>query len=159
MSISVSFSVNSEAADLELEPRELLVDVLRDRLGLTGTHAGCEQGSCGACTVLVDGVGVRSCLMLGVQVDGRAVTTIEGIGSMERLHPVQAAFVDQHGLQCGFCTPVMVLTALDLLRRNPRPTRDEIERGMSGNLCRCTGYAGIVDAIEAAAAALSGAPA
>jgi carbon-monoxide dehydrogenase small subunit len=159
MSISVSFSVNSEAADLELEPRELLVDVLRDRLGLTGTHAGCEQGSCGACTVLVDGVGVRSCLMLGVQVDGRAVTTIEGIGSMERLHPVQAAFVDQHGLQCGFCTPGMVLTALDLLRRNPRPTRDEIERGMSGNLCRCTGYAGIVDAIEAAAAALSGAPA
>jgi carbon-monoxide dehydrogenase small subunit len=158
VTVPVSFSVNGEPAELQLEPRELLVDVLRQHLGLTGTHAGCEQGSCGACTVLLDGVGVRSCLVLGVQAAGRSITTIEGVGSAQRLHPLQQAFIDHHGLQCGFCTPGMVLTALDLLERSPRPTRDEIERGMSGNLCRCTGYVGIVDAIEAAAGALSSAP-
>ena len=153
--MKVRFTVNGEAADVDLEPRELLLDVLRNRLGLTGTHAGCEQGACGACTVLVDGVGMRSCLMLGVQVAGRDVTTIEGVGPRGGgLHPVQQAFSEHHALQCGFCTPGMVLTALELLQRQPTPTRAEIEENMAGNLCRCTGYANIVDAIEAAGAAL-----
>jgi aerobic carbon-monoxide dehydrogenase small subunit len=153
--MKVGFSVNGEAAEVDAEPRELLLDVLRDHLGLTGTHAGCEQGACGACTVLVDGIGVRSCLMLGVQVAGREITTIEGVGSRGSLHPVQQAFSEHHGLQCGFCTPGMVLTALELLQRQPNPTRAEIEENMAGNLCRCTGYANIVDAIEAAGAVLA----
>jgi len=147
----VSFSVNGDDAVVDIEPRTLLLDVLRDELGLTGTHAACEQGACGACTVLVDGVGVRSCLMFGAQAQGTAITTIEGVGAPGALHPLQQAFHEQHGLQCGFCTPGMVLTALELLRRNPQPSRGEIESGMSGNLCRCTGYAGIIDAIEVAA--------
>ncbi len=151
MTKHVTFTVNGDQVDVDLEPRVLLLDVLRDEIGLTGTHAACEQGACGACTVLVDGFGVRSCLMFGVQADGVAITTIEGVGAPGALHPLQAAFHEQHGLQCGFCTPGMVLTAIELLRRNPQPSRDEIEAGMSGNLCRCTGYAGIVDAIEAAA--------
>jgi aerobic carbon-monoxide dehydrogenase small subunit len=161
----VSCSVNDTPVELDIEPRVLLVDMLRDDLGLTGTHAGCEHGSCGACTVLVDGVGLRSCLMFGVQVDGCRVVTIEGVGAPGALHPLQQAFIDNHGLQCGFCTPGMVLAALELLERNPDPSIDEIEAAMSGNLCRCTGYAGIVDAVRAAAratgagATLEGSPA
>jgi carbon-monoxide dehydrogenase small subunit len=147
----VAFSVNGQHVEVDIEPRQLLLDVLRGELGLTGAHAACEQGACGACTVLVDGIGMRSCLMFGVQAEGSAITTIEGVGAPGALHPLQQAFHEQHGLQCGFCTPGMVLAALELLRRNPTPSREEIERGMAGNLCRCTGYAGIVDAIEAAA--------
>jgi carbon-monoxide dehydrogenase small subunit len=151
MTEHVEFSVNGEHVEVDIEPRDLLLDVLRGPLGLTGAHAACEQGACGACTILLDGAGVRSCLMFGVQAAGTAITTIEGVGAPGSLHPLQQAFHEQHGLQCGFCTPGMVLTALELLRRNPNPTRAEIEDGMSGNLCRCTGYAGIVDAIEATA--------
>jgi len=151
MTEHIEFTVNGEPVELDLEPRTLLLDVLRDELSLTGTHAACEQGACGACTVLLDGIGVRSCLMFGVQAAGTAVTTIEGVGAPGAMHPLQQAFHEQHGLQCGFCTPGMVLTAMELLRRNPHPTREEIEAGMAGNLCRCTGYAGIVDAIEVAA--------
>jgi carbon-monoxide dehydrogenase small subunit len=151
MTQRVTFSVNGERVEVDVEPRQLLLDVLRGPLALTGAHGACEQGACGACTVLLDGVGVRSCLMFGVQAEGAEVTTIEGVGAPGSLHPLQQAFHEQHGLQCGFCTPGMVLTALELLRRNPDPSREEIEEGMSGSLCRCTGYAGIVDAIEAAA--------
>jgi aerobic carbon-monoxide dehydrogenase small subunit len=151
MSHHVVFAVNGERVEVDVDARDLLLDVLRGPLALTGAHGACEQGACGACTVLLDGAGVRSCLMFAVQAAGTEITTIEGIGSPGALHPVQEAFHEQHGLQCGFCTPGMVLTALELLRRNPSPSRDEIEEGMSGNLCRCTGYVGIVDAIEAAA--------
>ncbi len=147
----VSFSLNGEPVETEAEPRELLVDVLRDRLGRTGTHAGCEQGSCGACTILVDGQSVRSCLMLSAQVEGRDVVTIEGIGSAEGLHPLQRAMSEHGGLQCGFCTPGVVLSAIELLETHPDPSRDEIERWMSGSICRCTGYSAIVDAVSAAA--------
>lgn len=148
----VSFSVNDRHTELDIEPRTLLLDVLRNELGLTGTHAGCEQGVCGACTVLIDGVTVRSCLMFGIQATGRSITTIEGIGAPGALHPLQRAFSECHALQCGFCTPGMVLTALELLHDQESPTREQIEAGMSGSLCRCTGYVTIVDAIVAAAA-------
>jgi carbon-monoxide dehydrogenase small subunit len=157
----IELEVNGRPVRLDVEPRELLLDVLRTRLGLTGTHAGCEQGACGTCTVLMDGFAVRSCLMFAVQADGKTITTIEGVAPPDRLHPVQQALCEHHGLQCGFCTPGMVLAAIELLQRTPTPTREEVELAMSGNLCRCTGYVAIVDAIEAAAAALrgSGAPA
>jgi carbon-monoxide dehydrogenase small subunit len=148
----VAFAVNGDDHELELEPRELLVDVLRDHLGLTGVHAACDQGACGSCTVLVDGSGVRSCLMFGVQLAGHHVTTIEGVGSPGDLHPIQRALSEHHGLQCGYCTPGIVLTALELLRDTPEPTAEEIDAGMSGSLCRCTGYTPIVDAIAAVAA-------
>lgn len=152
--METSFSLNGESAVVDAEPRELLLDVLRDRLGMTGTHAGCEQGACGACTVLIDGEGVRSCLMFAVQVGGCDVRTIEGVAaSPDALHPVQQALSEHHGLQCGFCTPGMVLTAIDLLEHNPAPSRAEIEAWMSGNLCRCTGYVGIVDAVQSLSAA------
>jgi aerobic carbon-monoxide dehydrogenase small subunit len=150
--MKVAFAVNGVDHELELEPRELLVDVLRDHLGLTGVHAACDQGACGSCTVLVDGSGVRSCLMFGVQVAGRDVTTIEGVGSPGDLHPIQRALSEHHGLQCGYCTPGIVLTALELLRDTPEPTAEEIDAGMSGSLCRCTGYTSIVDAVAAVAA-------
>jgi carbon-monoxide dehydrogenase small subunit len=148
----VTVSVNGVDHELDLEPRELLVDVLRDDLGLTGVHAACDQGACGSCTVLVDGSGVRSCLMFGVQAAGREVTTIEGVGAPGDLHPIQRALSEHHGLQCGYCTPGVVLTALELLRDTPEPTAEEIDAGMSGSLCRCTGYTSIVDAIAAVAA-------
>jgi carbon-monoxide dehydrogenase small subunit len=148
----VALTVNGVDHELELEPRQLLVDVLRDHLGLTGVHAACDQGACGSCTVLVDGSGVRSCLMFGVQAAGREVTTIEGIGSPGDLHPIQRALSEHHGLQCGYCTPGIVLTALELLGDTPEPTAEEIDAGMSGSLCRCTGYSSIVDAIAAVAA-------
>ena len=143
----VKLEVNGAVVEIEVEARETLLDALRHRLGLTGTHAGCEEGSCGACTVLVDGEVVRACLVLAVQVEGRSVTTIEALAAPDALHPVQDALRGHHGLQCGFCTPGIVLTAVDLLARNPSPTEPEIREALAGNLCRCTGYAGIVKAV------------
>jgi len=151
----IRLTVNGTPHELEVEPRWLLADVLRDRLGLTGTHLGCEHGVCGACTVLVDGEPHRSCLVFGVQADGRDVTTVEGLGDPENLHPVQAAFMAEHGLQCGFCTPGFIVTATHLLSENPRPSRQEIRSAISGNICRCTGYQQIVNAVERAAEAMA----
>jgi carbon-monoxide dehydrogenase small subunit len=148
----VSLAVNGVRHELDLEPRELLVYVLRERLGLTGTNVGCDTSSCGACTVLVDGESVKSCTLLGVQADGLDVTTIEGLADNGTLHPMQQAFHEQHGLQCGYCTPGMVLAAVSLLAENPDPSEDEIRHGLEGNLCRCTGYQNIVKAVRAAAA-------
>ena len=148
--MQVSFSVNGRRERIDVEPRRTLADALRDELELTGTHRGCEQGVCGACTVLLDGEPVRSCLMLAVQADGSALTTVEGLAGDE-LHPLQQAFADCHGLQCGFCTPGFLISALHLLTENPDPSREEIRAGLSGNICRCTGYAGIVDAVRQAA--------
>jgi len=147
----VRLTVNGQAREGRCETRKLLVDFLREDLGLTGTHVGCEHGLCGACTVLVNGEAARSCLMLAVQADGVELLTIEGLSTDGTLHPLQEAFHDHHGLQCGFCTPGMLLTALDLLQTNPRPTEAEIRHGLSAVLCRCTGYQGIVKAVEAAA--------
>jgi carbon-monoxide dehydrogenase small subunit len=132
-------------------PRKLLVDFLREDLALTGTHVGCEHGICGACTILVNGEAARSCLMLAVQADGAELTTVEGLMTNGALHPLQEAFREHHGLQCGFCTPGMLLTALDLLRAHPDPTAEEIREGLSAVLCRCTGYHGIIKAVQAAA--------
>ena len=151
--MQVSFSVNGCREQIDVEPRRTLADALRDDLGLTGTHLGCEQGVCGACTVLLDGEPVRSCLMLAVQADGSSLTTVEGLAGDE-LHPLQQAFADCHGLQCGFCTPGFLISALHLLTENPDPSREEIRAGLSGNICRCTGYAGIVDAVRQAATVL-----
>lgn len=145
--------VNGRLCERAVEPRQLLGDFLRETLGLTGTHFGCEHGVCGACTVLVDGDSMRSCLLLAVQVDGCEVTTVEGLGAPDRLNPLQQAFREHHGLQCGFCTPGMLMTATDLLAKSPLATEEEIREGLSGNLCRCTGYQGIVKAVAAAAAA------
>ena len=147
----IGLSVNGSPHELEVEPRELLVYVLRERLGMTGTHVGCDTSSCGACTVLVDGESVKSCTMLAVQADGRTITTIEGLASNGELHPVQQAFHEQHGLQCGFCTPGFVLATVSLLEENSSPTEDQIREGLEGNLCRCTGYHNIVRAVQAAA--------
>jgi aerobic carbon-monoxide dehydrogenase small subunit len=151
--MQVSFSVNGCREQIDVEPRRTLADALRDDLGLTGTHLGCEQGVCGACTVLLDGEPVRSCLMLAVQADGSSLTTVEGLAGDE-LHPLQQAFADCHGLQCGFCTPGFLISALHLLTENPDPSREQIRAGLSGNICRCTGYAGIVDAVRQAAIAI-----
>jgi aerobic carbon-monoxide dehydrogenase small subunit len=148
----VSLAVNGVRHELDLEPRELLVYVLRDRLGLTGTNVGCDTSSCGACTVLVNGESVKSCTVLGVQADGFDVTTIEGLADNGALHPVQQAFHEQHGLQCGYCTPGMVLAAVSLLADNPAPSEVEIRHALEGNLCRCTGYQNIVEAVQSAAA-------
>ena len=148
----VELSVNGQTHAVEVEPRLSLLDCLRDKLALTGAHAGCEHGVCGACTVLLDGTPVRSCLMFAVQADGYAITTIEGVvpGPGE-LAPIQDAFCETHGMQCGYCTPAMILTAHALLSNNPAPTREEIVEAISGNICRCTGYAQIVEAIALAA--------
>ena len=154
--VEVEVRVNGEPRRATVEPRLTLADLLRERCGLTGTHLGCEHGVCGACTVLLDGEAVRSCLVFAVQADGAEVTTIEGIAVDGELSPVQAAFRDQHGLQCGFCTPGFVLSATAFLRDNPDPTDDEIRTGLSGNLCRCTGYQGILAAIRAAAGTAPG---
>ena len=148
---NVSLTVNGVLHELELEPRELLVYVLRERLGLTGTTVGCDTSSCGACTVLLDGESVKSCTVLGVQADGRELTTIEGLAENGSLHPLQESFHAHHALQCGYCTSGMILAAVSLLAENPRPTADEIRHALEGNLCRCTGYQNIVDAIQAAA--------
>jgi carbon-monoxide dehydrogenase small subunit len=150
--IEIEVRVNGVPRRDRVEPRLTLADFLRDRCHLTGTHLGCEHGVCGACTVLVDGAAVRACLVFAVQADGADVTTIEGIGSPDgELSPVQAAFRDHHGLQCGFCTPGFVMSVTAFLRDNPDPTDDEIRAGLSGNLCRCTGYQGILAAVRAAA--------
>jgi aerobic carbon-monoxide dehydrogenase small subunit len=147
----VSLAVNGVRHELDLEPRELLVYVLRDRLGLTGTNVGCDTSSCGACTVLLNGESVKSCTLLGVQADGMELTTIEGLASNGDLHPLQQAFHEQHGLQCGYCTPGMVMAAASLLAENPEPSEAEIRHALEGNLCRCTGYQNIVAAVRAAA--------
>jgi carbon-monoxide dehydrogenase small subunit len=149
----VSFAVNGVAHELDVEPRELLVYVLRDRLGLTGTNVGCDTSSCGACTVLVNGEAVKSCTMLGVQAEGVEVMTIEGLADNGSLHPVQQAFHEQHGLQCGYCTPGMVMAVVSLLADTPDPSEDEIRLALEGNLCRCTGYQNIVEAVRSAAVA------
>ena len=152
----VNLSVNGRREQIDVEPRRTLADALREDLGLTGTHLGCEQGVCGACTILCDGEPVRSCLMLAVQADGSALTTVEGLAGNGELHPLQQAFADCHGLQCGFCTPGFLISALHLLTENPDPTREHIRAELSGNICRCTGYTGIVDAVRRAAAAMQG---
>ncbi len=153
----LSLVVNGSAYNQEVEGRLTLADFLRHQLGLTGTHLGCEHGVCGACTVLVDGLSVRSCLMLAVQADGAEVTTVEGIAPSENeLHPLQEAFHDNHGLQCGFCTPGMLTTLLEFLRDNPDPSEQDVREAISGNLCRCTGYQGIVDAALDAAQRMRG---
>ena len=151
--MQVSFTVNGRHERIDVEPRRTLADALRDDLGLTGTHLGCEQGVCGACTVLLDGEPVRSCLMLAVQADGSSLTTVEGLAGDGELHPLQQAFAECHGLQCGFCTPGFLISALHLLAENPDPSREQIREGLSGNICRCTGYVGIVDAVRRAATA------
>jgi carbon-monoxide dehydrogenase small subunit len=148
---NVSLTVNGASHELELEPRELLVYVLRERLGLTGTTVGCDTSSCGACTVLLDGESVKSCTVLGVQADGREITTIEGLAENGTLAPLQASFQRYHALQCGYCTPGMILAATSLLRENPSPSEAEIREALEGNVCRCTGYHNIVRAIEAVA--------
>jgi carbon-monoxide dehydrogenase small subunit len=148
----VNLVVNGEPRVLEVEPRTLLVHALRDELGLTGTHIGCDTSQCGACTVLVGGRAVKSCTVLARQAEGAEVTTIEGLARDGELHPVQRAFIEHHGLQCGFCTPGMILTAVDLLECDPEPDEQTIRRSLRGNLCRCTGYHGIVEAIKAASA-------
>ena len=149
--VSVTVSVNGQTYTREVEPRMLLSDFLRHELGLTGTHVGCEQGVCGACTVLFDGEPVRSCLMFAVQATGHEVTTVEALGVPGNLHLLQEAFMEAHGLQCGFCTPGILMTILPFLEKNPDPTEDEVRHALDGNLCRCTGYKHIVDAVLLAA--------
>jgi aerobic carbon-monoxide dehydrogenase small subunit len=151
---TVTVSVNGEPRSADVEPRLLLARFLRDTLGLTGTHMGCDTTNCGACTVLLDGVPVKSCTVLALQAEGRRVTTVEGLETPEGLHPMQAAFHEQHGLQCGFCTPGMMLTAIALLEENPDPSEEEIRWALSGNICRCTGYQNIVKAVRQAAGAM-----
>ncbi len=148
MSVPVDFHVNGKPVHLDVEPNELLVDVLRTRLRLTGTHVGCETSQCGACTIHVDGRAVKSCTMLAVQAAGSRVTTIEGLGSPAALHPMQAAFREHHALQCGFCTPGMIMAAVDLLNHNPHPSEAQVRAGLEGNICRCTGYHNIVAAVR-----------
>jgi aerobic carbon-monoxide dehydrogenase small subunit len=149
---SVSMTVNGQAVTREVEPRTLLVEFLRQHLDLTGTHVGCDTSQCGACVVHVNGFSVKSCTMLAAQAQGAQVTTIEGLAKNGELHPMQAAFREHHGLQCGFCTPGMIMSAIDLVKRNPDPSEPEIREWLEGNLCRCTGYHNIVKAISAAAA-------
>ncbi|MDQ2983124.1 MAG: (2Fe-2S)-binding protein [Actinomycetota bacterium] len=145
-------TVNGDSHELDLEPRELLVYVLRERLGLTGTNVGCDTSSCGSCTVLIDGESVKSCTVLGVQADGTEITTIEGLATNGDLHRVQEVFAEHHALQCGYCTPGFVLAAVSLLAEQPNPSEEQIRHGLEGNLCRCTGYHNIVRAVQAAAA-------
>ena len=150
----INVTVNGAAHEVDVEPRLLLVHMLRENLGLTGTHVGCDTSNCGACTVHVDGQSAKSCTMLAVQADGREIKTIEGVADGATLHPLQQAFWDQHGLQCGFCTPGMIMQAAWLLGQNPKPTDDEVRVGISGNLCRCTGYVNIVKSIQQASGQL-----
>jgi carbon-monoxide dehydrogenase small subunit len=151
--VRVSVEVNGTTYEREVEPRLLLVHLLRDHLGLTGTHVGCDTSNCGACTVHLDGAAVKSCTVLAVQADGARVTTIEGLGDVDDLHPLQEAFWEHHGLQCGYCTPGMIMAAADLLERTPDPSEQEVREALAGNLCRCTGYHNIVKAVLAAARA------
>ncbi|MDE0171501.1 MAG: (2Fe-2S)-binding protein [bacterium] len=152
---SVVLDINGASRAVSVEPRKTLADTIREDLGLTGTHLGCEHGVCGACTILLDGEVVRSCLLFAVQAEGSQITTIEGIGSGDALHPMQRAFSEYHGLQCGFCTPGMILAGIDVLSRNPDPSPQEIREEMGGNICRCTGYQKIVESVQAAAAEMS----
>src|SRR6201985_235880 len=152
--VTVSITVNGSPTDHEVEARTLLVHYLREVVGLTGTNIGCDSTSCGACTVLLDGESVKSCTVLAAQADGRSVTTIEGLADGDELHPMQLAFREHHGLQCGYCTPGMVMAAIDLVRVNPPPSEQDIRHWLEGNICRCTGYHNIVKAIEAGAAAM-----
>src|SRR5438128_2601711 len=153
MKRTMTLTVNGTPRPVTIEPRALLAFVLRDDLNLTGTHIGCDTSQCGACTVHLDGRAVKSCTVLAVQAEGHAITTIEGLAPAGRLHPLQQAFWEKHGLQCGFCTPGMIMTAADLLARNSKPTEGEIRHALEGNLCRCTGYQNIVAAVQAAASA------
>ena len=150
----ICLTVNGEAYEVEVEPRTSLADFLRGTLALTGTHVGCEHGVCGACTVLLDGRAVRSCLMLAVQADGHALQTVEGLSNDGELHPIQEAFVEEHGLQCGFCTPGFLMTVHELLGQNPDPSDEEIREALGGQICRCTGYQSILRSVHAAAARL-----
>jgi carbon-monoxide dehydrogenase small subunit len=154
---SIAVTVNGVRREDAVEPRLLLVHYLREVVGLTGTHVGCDTSQCGACTVLVDGRAVKSCSVFAVQTEGRSITTVEGLASGARLHPVQQAFWDEHGLQCGYCTPGFIMAGVYLLEQNPHPTEDEIRKGLEGNLCRCTGYVNIVKAVSAAARATAAA--
>ncbi len=156
MAVTVSLTVNGKAASATVEARTLLVQLLREKLGLTGTHVGCDTSQCGACVVIVDGRSVKSCTLLAVQAQGAQVTTIEGLAKDDKLHPMQEAFRENHGLQCGFCTPGMVLSAVDLVKHNPKPSEREVREWLEGNICRCTGYHNIVKAIQAGAAAMGG---
>ena len=158
MKKSITVTVNGSPRTSEVEPRMLLVHWIREGLGLRGAHVGCDTTSCGVCTVLLDGLPVKSCTMFAVQADGRNITTVEGMAGNGQLHPVQAAFKEEHGLQCGFCTPGMMLVASALLAENPAPTEEEIRWAISGNLCRCTGYQNIVKAVQAAATNMSTSP-
>jgi carbon-monoxide dehydrogenase small subunit len=153
---TISVTVNGKTQQSEVEPRTLLVHYLRDTLGLTGTHIGCDTSQCGACTVLIDGVSVKSCTVLAVQAEGAQITTIEGLAQDGKLHPIQEGFWEKHGLQCGFCTPGMIMSACDLLKQNPNPSEEEIRHGLEGNMCRCTGYHNIVKAVQYAAAKMRG---
>ena len=156
-SVKIALTVNGRRHEREVEPRRLLSDFLREDLCLTGTHLACEHGVCGSCTILMNGQTARSCLTFAVMADGAEITTVEGLGSVESMHPLQEAFWEKHGLQCGFCTPGMLMTALELLNENPNPSGEEIRQALSGNLCRCTGYQTIVEAVEAAAETMRGA--
>jgi carbon-monoxide dehydrogenase small subunit len=153
--VPVSVSVNGTTHRREVEPRDLLVYFLREDLGLTGTHVGCDTSQCGACTVLLDSRPVKACTLFAVQADGRSLTTIEGLAKDGQLHPIQQAFWNEHGLQCGFCTPGFIMTTKALLDANPKPSEQDIRRGLEGNLCRCTGYANIVKAVQSASVALA----
>ena len=153
----VKVTVNGAAHAEEVEPRLLLVHLLRDVLGLTGTHVGCDTSNCGACTILMNGKAIKSCTLLAVQADGAQLQTVEGLARDGNLHPIQEGFWEEHGLQCGFCTPGMMMTALDLLQRTPNPTEEQIRMGLEGNLCRCTGYQHIVNSIQHAARKMQGA--
>jgi len=155
MKHKVSTTVNGRKHEHEVEPRLLLVHYLRDNLGLTGTHIGCDTSQCGACTILVDGKAVKSCTMFAVQAEGKSLTTIEGMARDGELHPIQQAFWDEHGLQCGYCTPGFIMAAAYLLSTNPNPTEDEIRKGLEGNLCRCTGYVNIIKSVQTAARTMS----
>jgi len=150
---SISLTVNGQPRRMDIDPRTLLVQLIRDHLGLTGTHVGCDTAQCGACTVHVDGRAVKSCSILALQADGTQVTTIEGLATGDELHPMQQAFRDCHGLQCGYCTPGMVMSAIELLKHNPQPSEQQIREGLEGNICRCTGYQNIVKAVQQAAGA------
>ena len=155
MSVRLSMTVNGKSVSADIAPRTLLVDFLRDQLHLTGTHIGCDTAQCGACTIHIDGRAVKSCNLLAVQADGASVTTIEGIAdSADHMHPMQVAFREYHGLQCGYCTPGMVMSALDLVKRHPDPDEKQIREGLEGNLCRCTGYQNIVKAVQQGAIAM-----
>ena len=151
---SITLAINGNRHTVAVEPRDLLTFVLRDELDLTGTHIGCDTSQCGACTVLIDGQAVKSCTVLAVQAEGSEITTIEGVGTTQELHPLQEAFWENHGLQCGFCTPGMIMTAIDLLGSNPNPNDREIREALEGNYCRCTGYQNIVASVKAAASTM-----